>query len=170
MNGLFDPRREHDACGVGFVAYLDGQSRHDVMHMALGAMTRMAHRGGGDGKNGDGAGILFPLPRDFFLRQWPALSVCAAPWAVAQLFLPQDTALRALCLQRFREIFTACAWKTSVTSLCAKTCWLPLPVRPCPAFCSCSSCRIPAPPKPPSSMIPKPLNAACSLPGTWPRT
>ena len=108
MNGLFDPRREHDACGVGFVAYLDGQSRHDVMHMALGAMTRMAHRGGGDGKNGDGAGILFPLPRDFFLRQWPALSVCAAPWAVAQLFLPQDTALRALCLQRFREIFTAC--------------------------------------------------------------
>ena len=59
MNGLFDPRREHDACGVGFVAYLDGQSRHDVMHMALGAMTRMAHRGGGDGKNGDGAGILF---------------------------------------------------------------------------------------------------------------
>ena len=96
MNGLFDPRREHDACGVGFVAYLDGQSRHDVMHMALGAMTRMAHRGGGDGKNGDGAGILFPLPRDFFLRQWPALSVCAAPWAVAQLFLPQDTALRAV--------------------------------------------------------------------------
>ena len=57
MNGLFDPRREHDACGVGFVAYLDGQSRHDVMHMALGAMTRMAHRGGGDGRNGDGAGI-----------------------------------------------------------------------------------------------------------------
>ena len=77
MNGLFDPRREHDACGVGFVAYLDGQSRHDVMHMALGAMTRMAHRGGGDGRNGDGAGILFPLPRDFFLRQWPALSVFA---------------------------------------------------------------------------------------------
>ena len=73
MNGLFDPRREHDACGVGFVAYLDGQSRHDVMHMALGAMTRMAHRGGGDGKNGDGAGILFPLPRGFFLRQWPCL-------------------------------------------------------------------------------------------------
>ena len=108
MNGLFDPRREHDACGVGFVAYLDGQSRHDVMHMALGAMTRMAHRGGGDGKNGDGAGILFPLPRGFFLRQWPALSVCAAPWAVAQLFLPRDAALRALCLQRFSEIFTAC--------------------------------------------------------------
>ena len=52
MNGLFDPRREHDACGVGFVAYLDGQSRHDVMHMALGAMTRMAHRGGGDGRGG----------------------------------------------------------------------------------------------------------------------
>ena len=108
MNGLFDPRREHDACGVGFVAYLDGQSRHDVMNMALGAMTRMAHRGGGDGRNGDGAGILFPLPRGFFLRQWPALSVCAAPWAVAQLFLPRDAALRALCLQRFREIFTAC--------------------------------------------------------------
>lgn len=108
MNGLFDPRREHDACGVGFVAYLDGQSRHHVLDMALDAMTRMAHRGGGDGRNGDGAGLLFPLPQDFFLRQWPALSVCAAPWAVAQLFLPRDAALRALCLQCFHEIFNAC--------------------------------------------------------------
>lgn len=62
MNGLFEPYREHDACGVGFVAHLDGISRHDVITMSLTAMARMAHRGGGQGKNGDGAGILLPLP------------------------------------------------------------------------------------------------------------
>jgi len=108
MNGLFDPRQEHDACGVGFAAHLDGQPRHDIISMSLTAMARMAHRGGGHGKSGDGAGILFPLPRAFFLRQWPRLKTVSAPWAVAQLFLPRDEALRALCLRRFGEVFTSC--------------------------------------------------------------
>ena len=108
MNGLFDPRREHDACGVGFVARLDGQPRHEVVATALTAMARMAHRGGGDGKSGDGAGMLFPLPGAFFLRQWPALAACGTPWGVAQLFLPQDEALAARCLSRFSAAFAAC--------------------------------------------------------------
>ena len=108
MNGLFEPYREHDACGVGFVAHLDGISRHDVITMSLTAMARMAHRGGGQGKNGDGAGILLPLPREFFLRQWPVLKKHPSLWAVAQLFLPRDERATSFCLRRFREIFASC--------------------------------------------------------------
>ena len=108
MNGLFDPYQEHDACGVGFVAYLDGQSRHDVVSMALSAMARMAHRGGGQGKSGDGAGLLFPLPRDFFLRQWPLLGAHSQCWAVAQLFLPPDSRLRERCLIHMNEHLRRC--------------------------------------------------------------
>ncbi len=108
MNGLFETHREHDACGVGFAAHLDGIPRHDVIAMSLTAMSRMAHRGGGHGKSGDGAGILFPLPHDFFLRQWPVLKKHPTIWAVAQLFLPRDEMLSSFCQRRFREIFASC--------------------------------------------------------------
>ncbi|MBQ3171648.1 MAG: glutamate synthase subunit alpha, partial [Mailhella sp.] len=108
MNGLFEPYREHDACGVGFVAHLDGRPRHDVITMSLTAMERMAHRGGGQGKNGDGAGILLPLPREFFLRQWPVLRKHPTLWAVAQIFLPRDEMSSSFCLRRFRETFASC--------------------------------------------------------------
>ncbi|MBM4413979.1 MAG: hypothetical protein FJ040_11125, partial [Chloroflexi bacterium] len=62
--GLYDPRFEHDACGIGFVARLNGQAQHDVVSMALTALARMQHRGAvaADGKSGDGAGILTQLP------------------------------------------------------------------------------------------------------------
>lgn len=108
MNGFFNPYQEHDACGVGFAAYLDGQSRHSVLHMALEAMARMAHRGGGHGKSGDGAGLLFPLPRLFLLRQWPLLNTLSTPWAVTQLFLPREKRLRDVCLNLMREQFHLC--------------------------------------------------------------
>ncbi|MDD2966459.1 MAG: glutamate synthase large subunit [Desulfovibrionaceae bacterium] len=107
MKGLFDSRREHDACGVGFVAYLDGQARHEVMQTALTAMARMAHRGGGDGKSGDGAGMLFPLPKAFFLRQWPQLAQCKSLWAVGQFFLPQSAPLRQQVLQSLHQCLNA---------------------------------------------------------------
>ena len=107
MNGLFNPYEEHDACGVGFVAHLDGISRRQVITMSLEAMARMAHRGGGNGKSGDGAGLLFPLPHDFFRRQWHIAA--DAPFAVAQLFLPRSDKLKDLCLQKLREIFASCA-------------------------------------------------------------
>ena len=107
MKGLFDARREHDACGVGFVARLDGQARHEVMQSALTAMARMAHRGGGDGKSGDGAGMLFPLPKAFFIRQWPQLAQCESLWAVGQLFLPQSAPLRQQVLQSLHQSLSA---------------------------------------------------------------
>src|SRR5580692_7210588 len=66
--GLYDPRFEHDACGVGFVADLSGRGGHDVVDRALRVLCHLEHRGaqGGDPGTGDGAGILTQLPDDFF--------------------------------------------------------------------------------------------------------
>jgi glutamate synthase (ferredoxin) len=59
---------DHDACGVGFIAQLGGAASRDVIDRALTALGRLAHRGGvdADGLSGDGAGLLLPIPRDFF--------------------------------------------------------------------------------------------------------
>jgi glutamate synthase domain-containing protein 2/glutamate synthase domain-containing protein 1/glutamate synthase domain-containing protein 3 len=95
--GLYDPRFEHDACGVGMVARLDNQPRHEVITRALTALDNLEHRGaeGADTKTGDGAGILTQIP-DAFLRA--ALDVELPPagqYGVGMCFLPQDPDLRA---------------------------------------------------------------------------
>ena len=66
--GLYDPRFEHDACGVGFVADLSGRGGHDVVAKALRVLCNLEHRGakGGDPGTGDGAGILTQIPDEFF--------------------------------------------------------------------------------------------------------
>jgi glutamate synthase (NADPH/NADH) large chain len=66
--GLYDPRFEHDACGVGFVADLSGRGGHDVVASALRVLCNLEHRGakGGDPGTGDGAGILTQIPDEFF--------------------------------------------------------------------------------------------------------
>ena len=67
--GLYDPSFEHDACGVAFVARLDGVPSHETVERALVALANLEHRGaaGADKDTGDGAGILVQLP-DAFLR------------------------------------------------------------------------------------------------------
>ena len=59
-----DPWREHDACGVGFVARASGEQSHDILTRALQAVARVAHRGAASTDNsGDGAGLLTQIPR-----------------------------------------------------------------------------------------------------------
>jgi len=67
-HGLYDPAEEHDACGVGFVATLDGKPRREVVQAAIEALKAVWHRGAvdADGKTGDGAGIHVQIPQDFF--------------------------------------------------------------------------------------------------------
>src|SRR5246127_1980140 len=66
--GLYDPREEHDACGVGVIASLDGRTRRQVVEAAIAALKAVWHRGAvdADGKTGDGAGIHVQIPQDFF--------------------------------------------------------------------------------------------------------
>ncbi|MEX2647651.1 MAG: glutamate synthase large subunit [Alphaproteobacteria bacterium] len=66
--GLYDPAFEHDACGVGFVAAIDGKPRREVVVAAINALKAVWHRGAvdADGKTGDGAGIHVEIPQEFF--------------------------------------------------------------------------------------------------------
>ena len=59
---------DHDACGTGFIAQLNGPATHDILTYSLQALERLSHRGGvdADGASGDGAGLLTSLPIDFF--------------------------------------------------------------------------------------------------------
>ncbi|HEX4525103.1 MAG TPA: hypothetical protein VH108_00005, partial [Gaiellaceae bacterium] len=94
--GLYDPAFEHDACGVAFVARLDGTRSHMAISQALRALENLEHRGaaGADAATGDGAGILVQLP-DAFLRT--AVDFELPPsgrYGVAVCFLPQEVARR----------------------------------------------------------------------------
>ncbi|HKW67067.1 MAG TPA: glutamate synthase central domain-containing protein, partial [Terriglobales bacterium] len=62
------PDVDHDACGVGFVAQVEGRASHQIVERGLEALLRLAHRGGmdADGRSGDGAGLLLPIPQPFF--------------------------------------------------------------------------------------------------------
>ena len=67
--GLYDPRNEHDSCGVGFVADIKGRKSHAIVREGLSILVNLDHRGavGGDPDTGDGAGIMIQVP-DAFLR------------------------------------------------------------------------------------------------------
>ena len=66
--GLYDPAYEHDACGVGLIAAIDGKPRRSVVEAGINALKAVWHRGAvdADGKTGDGAGIHVQIPQDFF--------------------------------------------------------------------------------------------------------
>jgi len=68
--GLYDPRFEHDACGVGFVCNIKGKKSSAIIKQGLEVLSRLSHRGatGADPKTGDGAGILIQIPHEFFLK------------------------------------------------------------------------------------------------------
>ncbi|MBI5891890.1 MAG: glutamate synthase subunit alpha [Nitrosomonadales bacterium] len=102
QQGLYDPRNEHDACGVGFVAHIKGQASHDRISQGLQILKNLTHRGavGADPLAGDGAGILIQIP-DAFLRKALAGEKFALPaageYGVGMLFLPREAASRAAC-------------------------------------------------------------------------
>ncbi|CAN0498308.1 unnamed protein product, partial [Phaeothamnion confervicola] len=100
--GLFDPRHERDACGVGFIANLKGAKSHAIVEDALSILENLEHRGavGADPLAGDGAGILIQIPHDFLVRECGKLGLkLPAPghYAVGHLFMPQDARLMAHC-------------------------------------------------------------------------
>ncbi len=94
--GLYDPRFEHDACGVGMVARLDNTPTHEVIERGIAALKNLEHRGasGADPCTGDGAGILMQMP-DELLRAVVELELPpAGSYGVLMCFLPRDDAAR----------------------------------------------------------------------------
>ena len=105
--GLYDPVFEHDGCGVGFLARLDGAPRHSTVREALQILIHLEHRGavGGDKSTGDGAGIMIPLPDAFFREACPRFRLPeVGQYAVAQVFLPVDSKLEYRCQRAFEHI------------------------------------------------------------------
>src|SRR5918998_124918 len=90
--GLYDPQNEHDACGVAFVARLDGQPSRETVVRAIVALEHLEHRGaeGADPDTGDGAGILLGLPDAFFRGLYGAALPQPGRYGVGVLLLPHD--------------------------------------------------------------------------------
>jgi len=105
ISGLYSPADEHDACGVGMVAALDGRPRRDVVEAGIAALKAVWHRGAvdADGKTGDGAGIHVEIPQDFFadaIHAGGAESGVDSQIAVGMIFLPKtDIAAQERCRQ-----------------------------------------------------------------------
>src|SRR6187549_887818 len=90
--GLYDPRTESDACGVGFVVHIKGQRSHQIVRNALQVLINLEHRGacGCEANTGDGAGILMQMP-DGFLRKVVSFPLPAAGrYGAGLVFLPHD--------------------------------------------------------------------------------
>ena len=107
--GLYDPRFEHDACGVGFVCHIKGQPSHEIVSNALLMLENMNHRGacGCEENSGDGAGILVRIPDAFLRTKCREIGInLPAPgsYAVGTVFLCQNAAARRQCEQVFERI------------------------------------------------------------------
>src|SRR5216684_7107530 len=119
--GLYCPRHEHDACGIGFVASIDGQKSHDIVLKGIQVLINLTHRGacGCDPETGDGAGILIQIPHAFFARECARIGfTLPAPgeYGVGMIFLPVDPQERMLCagiLERIakEEGLTVLGWR-----------------------------------------------------------
>ena len=99
--GLYDPSREHDACGVAFVADIHGRPSRDIVDKAITALLNLEHRGaaGAEPHSGDGAGIMIGIP-DQFLRSVSGIALPAeGSYATGIAFLPQSS----------RDALAACA-------------------------------------------------------------
>ena len=108
--GLYDPRNEHDACGIGFVTHIKGKKSHEIVRDALAILVNLDHRGatGSDPNTGDGAGILLQLP-DNFLRSvcLDELNLVLPPlgdYGVGMFFMPHDEDKRRACIDHLVDI------------------------------------------------------------------
>lgn len=110
--GMYHPQNEHDACGVGFICNLHGKKSHDIIHHALEILVRLTHRGacGCDPLTGDGAGILLQIPHTFYKKKCAELGIdlpSEKEYGTGLVFLPQDDAERAECIQILEKAIEA---------------------------------------------------------------
>jgi glutamate synthase (NADPH/NADH) large chain len=124
--GLYDPRHEHDACGVGFVVDIKGRKSNSIINNALTVLRNLHHRGacGCEKNTGDGAGILIQMPHAFLAEvckrehiELPGQS----EYGVGMVYLPRDPTERYKCEKLFEEIVDTegqrmLGWRTVPTS------------------------------------------------------
>ncbi|HET8894716.1 MAG TPA: glutamate synthase large subunit [Gaiellaceae bacterium] len=105
QSGLYDPSFEHDACGVAFVARLNGDASHETVERALTALANLEHRGaaGADKNTGDGAGILLQIPDEFFRAQIAGLPPAGA-YGVGTCFGGHEETIEAAVAAEGQEL------------------------------------------------------------------
>lgn len=114
QQGMYDPRHEHDACGVGFVATLTGEASHALVDRALTVLRNLEHRGatGSEPDSGDGAGILVQIP-DAFLREVVDFELPEqGAYAVGIAFLPAAADVSVIETIAAEEGLTVLGWRT----------------------------------------------------------
>src|SRR5262249_1795504 len=123
--GLYDPRHEHDACGIGFVASVKGHKSHDIIVKGIQVLINLTHRGAGgcDPETGGGAGVLLQIPHTFFARECAKEGfTLPAPgeYGVGMVFLPVERHPRLQCegiIERIvrEEGLTVLGWRDTPT-------------------------------------------------------
>jgi hypothetical protein len=101
-HGLYDPTYEHDACGFGFVASLEGAPSHEIVREGIEILKNLVHRGacGCDPLTGDGAGLLLQIPHEFFAAEAARLGFALPEpgrYGVGFVFLPPDAKTHERC-------------------------------------------------------------------------
>src|SRR5262249_52906442 len=110
--GLYDPKFEHDACGIGFVVNIKGKKSREIVEQALTVLQNLDHRGacGCEENTGDGAGILMQIPHDFLQYVCEGLGFQLpkpGQYGVGMIFLPPDREQRHQCEEMLEEIITS---------------------------------------------------------------
>ena len=110
--GLYDPSNEHDNCGVGFICNIKNKKSHEIVRSGLQILVNMDHRGavGADPLAGDGAGIIMQIPHDMLVEECAKLGFdlpAVGDYAMGQVFLPQDEAMRDACVKAFEDVTVA---------------------------------------------------------------
>ncbi|MBX3680319.1 MAG: glutamate synthase subunit alpha [Rhodocyclaceae bacterium] len=110
--GLYDPKNEHDACGVGFVAHVKGTKSHDIVTQGLEILKNLDHRGavGADPLQGDGAGILIQIPDALYREEFAAKGIqlpSAGAYGVGMVFMPKEIASRLACEEEIARAIRA---------------------------------------------------------------
>lgn len=110
--GLYDPRFEHDACGVGFVVNIKGNKSHQIVEQALTVLQNLDHRSacGCEENTGDGAGILLQVPHGFFQHVCDGLGFHLpqpGQYGVGTIFLPLDPDQRHRFERTLEEIIAS---------------------------------------------------------------
>jgi glutamate synthase domain-containing protein 2/glutamate synthase domain-containing protein 1/glutamate synthase domain-containing protein 3 len=118
---LYDPRNEHDACGIGFIVNIKGERSHDVITKGIEILINLTHRGacGCDPETGDGAGITIQIPHKFFVKECKSIGITLpeeGEYGVGIVFLPVNQTSRLICegiLERIvrEEELTVLGWR-----------------------------------------------------------
>ena len=107
--GLYDPRFEHDNCGIGAVVNIKGIKTHQTVENALKIVENLKHRAGkdADGKTGDGVGILLQISHKFFVKATKELGIELGEerdYGVGMFFFPQEEFKRNQAKKMFEVI------------------------------------------------------------------